>query len=72
MDLFEEVPDLDRVDANLVQGRWNQNLMPRVLNYEIDPDSVHRMINEQQEFHHKEPGFSMSIDSIGSLTESSS
>ena len=46
--------------------------MPRVMNYEIDPEGVHRKIHDQQEFQHKEPGFTMSIDSVGSLTESSS
>ena len=69
LDLFDEVTELERVDVNLVQGRWNQNLMPRVMKYEIDPDGVHRKMAEG--FEHREPGFSMSTDSIGSLSESS-
>ena len=44
LDLFDGVQEMDRFEADLVQGRWNQNLMPRVMNYEIEPEGLHRKI----------------------------
>ena len=43
--------------------------MPRVMNYEIDPNGIHRKM--AQGFHHREPGFAMSVDSNDKLSESS-
>lgn len=32
-ELVKQVPDLTEVEANLVQGRWRDNLIPRVLGF---------------------------------------
>ena len=63
--------DVKRIEANLVQGRWQQALVPKIMGYQKEEtNTVTRVLPDG--FDHKEPGFSLAIDSLGSLSESDS
>ena len=63
--------DLRRIETHQVQGRWQQALMPKVFNYKEDEMKINHELRagDGEEFQPHEIGFSITVDSIGSLSE---
>ena len=63
MGLVREIPDLNTIETNLVQGRWHDNLVPRLENYELDPLNLNKELMKAAEIApSRAPGFSMKAD----------
>jgi hypothetical protein len=41
-ELAKRVPQLTEIEANLVQGRWRDNFIPRVQGFAVDPNETNR------------------------------
>ena len=67
-ELMQSMPKLTSVDANLVQGRWRDSLIPRVRKFDVDPNETDRELPSAVAFQHKEPGFSIDVHSTESLS----
>ena len=67
----ESGSEVKRIEANLVQGRWQQALMPQVTGYQGEKTTTSKVLplGEDDIFDYREPGFSLAVDSIGSLSK---
>lgn len=68
-ELVKSVPKLTSIDASLVQGRWRDNLIPRVQKFNVDPNETDRELPQAVAFDYKEPGFSMDVHSTDTLSD---
>ncbi len=57
------MPQLTNIEANLVQGRWRENFIPRVQSFVVDPNQTNRELPDEIGFLNKEPGFTMDVHS---------
>ena len=64
--------DVRRIETHQVQGRWQKALMPKVFSYqEEELQFSHQLLSGDDDvFMPREHGFSMTIDSIDSLSAS--
>ena len=67
--------EIRRLEANLVQGRWNTVLMPKVVGFDgLDISVWNELPSSDAEgessFTAKQPGLGLTIDSIDSLSDS--
>ena len=70
--LVKEIPDLNTIETNLVQGRWHDNLVPRLENYELDPLNLNKELAKEANIaSSRAPGFSLKADtkSTGALDQ---
>ena len=40
--MLEEIPDLNTIEVNLVQGRWHENVVPILDSFTKDPLNIHK------------------------------
>lgn len=62
------MPKLTNIDASLVQGRWRDNLIPRIQKFNLDPNQADRELPSSVAFDSKEPGFSIDVHSSDTLS----
>ena len=46
-ELLKQVPHLTNIEANLVQGRWRDNFIPRVQSFAVDPNETNRELMKE-------------------------